>query len=175
MGQHSFARRHRKAAALIGAATAVIVAVGGAGVASAAGTSYGPQVTTATTVAVNGTNPTTGERARFTVTDDGATITILGTGRNMGGAKDYLSLIYADRACSVPETPSGLTVDGAWQAHGDRTETLFARYDGASYRAVRGRIGSVSVREVTAAVNAGGGNFTLTATARACATLNPGR
>lgn len=167
---HVRVRLYRLAALCVALAAVLGLLIAGS---ASARTNRDAGTTFATTTPVPGLNA--GESARFTIVDDGRSIVILGRGRNLGGARDYISLIYTDAACSVPETPSGLTVNGAWQNRGDRWQTLYARYDGDAYRAVRGKIGSVSIRQVTAATNAGDGTFTLTAAARACATLNPRR
>lgn len=126
-------------------------------------------VTRAQTRPVPGLNR--GESASFVVVDDGRSLTIFGQGRGMGGAKTYQSLLYPDGRCATAQSPSGLTADGSWQAHGDDNQQLYARYDGAAYQAVKGKAGSVSIREITSAVPSAPGTFTLTATARACAPL----
>lgn len=168
----------RLAAALLG--LVVLVGIGVGGVASAHtdhAASQGkaapqPGVTRAQTQPVPGLNR--GESAQFVVVNDGRSLTIFGQAQGMRPGV-YVSLAYSDARCSQPLNPSGDTVDGAWESHGGGNQQLYARYDGADYRAVTGRVQSVSIRAITAASNAGGGNYTLTAQARACAPLNPGR
>lgn len=174
MSQHRLHRRpiRRLAAAAVG--VAAVVGVGFAGTASA--TAPKPDMTgmsTATTKPIPGLNR--GESATFRVRDTGTAIAIRGEGSGMAGARKYISLVYADPKCSVPEPVAGLTLDGAWQSTGRGHEELEARFTGDAYLAVKGHIGSISVREITAAVNNGDGTFSLTATARACATLSTGR
>lgn len=168
-GQHrTTTPRARLAAALLG--LVVLIGVGVGGVASAHTTGPGPaqqSTTVARTAPVAGAQ----ESATFRIVDDGRSITILGTARNMRSEVSYESLIYPDGRCSLTETPATLTLAGVWEGHGDSTQYLYARYDGPAYRDVRGHIGSESIRRVdfpagpSASVN----------TPLACAPLNPGR
>lgn len=165
--------RTRLAAAMIGVLAVAGLTVGGVAAAHTPGKAgQGQQgVTRAQTRAVPGNR---GESASFVVVNDGRSLTIFGQARGMG-AGSYVSLAYADPKCSKPLNPSGDTLDGSWQGHGDANQQLYARYDGADYRAITGRVQSVSIRNITSASNAGGGNFTATLQARACATLTPSR
>ncbi len=165
--------RARLAAALIGVLAVAGLTAGGVAAAHTPGKPVAqPGVTRAQTRPVPGLNR--GESATFVVVNDGRSLTIFGQAQGMG-AGSYVSLAYADPNCSKPLNPSGDTLDGSWQGHGDANQQLYARYDGADYRAITGRVQSVSIRNITSAANAGGGNYTLTAQARACATLNPPR
>lgn len=106
-----------------------------------------------------------GESATFRVVDTGRAIIITGTARGMTPGT-YLSLIYTNPTCSANALGNtGLTVDGAWQSHGQGRQTLFAAYTGADYQAVRGKILSVSIREVV--------SVDLTNNAAAPAVLQP--
>ncbi len=152
----------------------VATVLGTATAANAAGNSIAGRPKLGFTVGV--TNPVPGlnqgESARFVVRDDGRSLAIDGFGR---GFKDgsYASLIYADKACSVPVNPSGDTVDGIWQNTGNSNRNVHSVYTGNDYRALKGKVGSVSIRKVLSAANTGGGNFTIVAQARACAPLTP--
>lgn len=174
MSRHRLHRRPVRRVAALAAGVVVVAGVGFAGTASAHTTTPDrAKVSFAVTQPVPTLNR--GESARFLIRDTGTSILIRGEGDGMAGAKKYISLVYADPKCSVPEPVAGLTVDGAWQATGRGHEYLDAWFTGDAYTAVKGHIGSISVREITAAMNTGNGVFTLTATARACATLNTGR
>lgn len=159
--------RNKLIAAALGCAAVAAVVIAGSAPANAATPDGAGTAKVATTQPVPGLN--NGESARFVITDSGTSLTIRGRGRGMGGPRLYVSLLYPDNRCSQTETPSPLTLDGAWQAHGADGEFLLARYTGDAYRAVRGHVGSLSVREITSVTNVGGGNFALVATARACA------
>lgn len=117
-------------------------------------------------------NLNNGESATFRVFDNGRTLTIVGSGRGMAGAKSYVSLIYTDNACSqvTGYGNTGLSVNGAWQDHGDGRQFLLARYDGDAYQAVKGKVQSVSIREVTSVtIPPPNGPATAILTPRACA------
>lgn len=115
-----------------------------------------------------------GERGLITVKDDGAGITVTGTMQGGQPTTSYVSLLYTDDRCSVPEPTASLTVADGWDNQGVDYRSYQQTYQGDAYRAVKGHIGSVSVRAITQAINAqAGGNFLLTAEARACADITP--
>lgn len=173
MAQHrTRTPRGKVGVAAIGLALASLVALGGAASAHTThATTSTRGTTTASTQPVNGAQ----ESATFRLVDDGRSLTVYGTGRGFKAGSVYVSLFYPDGKCSQTEPSSPQTLAGAFQPRGDGSSYLLVRLDGAAYQAVRGHIGSESVRAITAASNVGNGDFSLTAEARACAPVNPQR
>ena len=162
--------RHRTMAAAAAVAVALGITLTGA-------TADTAEARTQNRVLTGKTNPVPalnqGESATFRVVDSGRSITITGTAKGMNSTTTYVSLIYPDAACSVTENPSSLTVDGGWQSHGNSRQLLVARYEGAAYKAVKGKIKSMSIRAITNVVIPPGnaGPATATLEPRACAPL----
>lgn len=86
--------------------------------------------------------------AKFRVVDSGKTLRVIGSATGLDRGSNYVSLIYPDDACNSAETPIGFTVDGLFQEIGDSQRDVNARYDGTAYAAVKGKVGSVSVRRI---------------------------
>ena len=86
--------------------------------------------------------------AKFKVVDSGNSLRVTGSATGLDRNSNYVSLIYPGNTCNAAETPVGFTVDGLFQEIGDSQRDVRSEYDGVAYQAVKGKVGSVSVRRI---------------------------